>query len=93
MNVLDWHNMTHRVPSPFRETQIKEKTGQRYAKALEHLKKNNLSLHNKVFDLTKGKFRDCEGAADSKVVHDSYLFVEKGNQLGKMDAEVDLLLY
>ena len=32
----------------------------------------------------------------SKVVsiaHDSNLFVEKGNHLGKMEAEMDLLLY
>ena len=94
VKVLDWHSTTHRVPSPFRETQIKEKTCKRYAKALLHQKKKNLSFHNKVFDLAKGKFRDVATIKEATVVgHNSNLFVEKGNKLGRMDAEVDLLLY
>ena len=63
-------------------------------------KKNNLSMHNKVFDQNQGKFIELSAALSEKIMttenviaHDSNLFVEKGNHLGKMEAEIDLLLY
>lgn len=69
----------------------------KYSKALERIKKNNLSMHNKVFDQSKGKFINASAVSEKSkgfsVVHDSNLFVEKGNRLGKMDAEMDLLMY
>lgn len=99
--MIDWYNDSSHVPSPFFQEQIryeeKEKVGLRYTKALERIKKNNISLHNKVFDQGTGKFMDASAISEkSKVTsfaHDSNLFVEKGNHLGKMDAEMDLLLY
>ena len=48
VNVIDWH--TERMPSPFQDTSKEEKIGQRYTKAMERIKKNDFSLHNKVFD-------------------------------------------
>ena len=102
VNVIDWYSSKLPPPSPsFFEQQSRlekeEKVGQRYTKALDRIKKNNLSLHNKVFDQSSCKFVDASAFSEKSrvmtVAHDSNLFVEKGNHMGKMEAEMDLLLY
>ncbi len=85
VNIIDWHTVI-REPVPFKEQDRNEKLDQKYSKALNRVKKNNQSLHNKVFDQVSGKFVEFENGRNHNsmvpgagsaglLVHDSNLFI------------------
>ena len=75
-----------------------EKKFTKYAKAVNILEKGiekgDISKHNKVFDINRGKFIDAEKATNPiNVTRDSNMFMKNGNALGRAEAEIDMLLY
>jgi len=81
---------------------------QKYAKALAVLEKKGESRHNKYFDTKSGKFVTRDLAAPKKDVgcldkedderrygktKDQKVLVQAGNALGRMEAEIDLMIF